>query len=272
MIDVHAHVVFRQFDVDRRAVIERARAAGVRWVEIGTDLAQSRAALLLAEQYPDLVIGATVGVHPSDVGPAADPDGLTQYDWQVISNLLQHQQTVAVGEVGFDFYHAWPGFSAAEQQALQHKTLQQFIQLASERKLPMVFHVRSGQGRDAHAALIDLLSGYPAGERPRGVIHTFSGTAEQAEAYLQLGMFLSFSGVVTFKNAGVIAEVARTMPLAKMLIETDCPFLAPEPYRGQRNEPAYVQLVAESIAARRGVPATELASHTVDNAWRFFSR
>ncbi|HLD25584.1 MAG TPA: TatD family hydrolase [Candidatus Andersenbacteria bacterium] len=256
MIDSHAHVAFRQFDEDREAVIERARAAGVRWVEVGTDLGQSRAALELAKQYPVDVIGATVGIHPSDVAESAD--------WLAIHELLKHELVVAVGEVGLDYYR---GGTYDEQLPV----LEQFVQLATQHQLPMIFHVRSGENADAHADLLSYLQSLPVRQRPRGVIHTFSGTAKQAEQYVGLGMHLSFSGVVTFKNAGEILAVAQTMPLERMLIETDCPFLAPEPHRGARNEPGYVGLVAEQIATGRGVSAQTIAEATEANAWRFFA-
>jgi TatD DNase family protein len=280
MIDSHAHVAFRQFNSDREAVIQRAREAGVRWLEVGTDVAQSRAAIALAEQYPDVVLGATVGVHPSDVGPATDPDGnltaepvggpdgLTDDNWRVISDLLNNDRVVAVGEVGLDFYHAWPGFSAGDQAALQRQTLIRFIDAAHERNLPLIFHVRSGQGLDAHDELIALLTVLPDGMRPRGIIHTFSGNREQAQRYLELGLHLSFSGVVTYKNAVEMGAVAREVPLDRLLIETDCPFLTPDPHRGQRNEPHYVNLVAEKIAALRNLPVDEIAEASTRNAER----
>lgn len=256
MIDAHAHVAFRQFDDDRAAVIARARVAGVRWLEVGTDIVQSRAALALADAYPYDVIGATVGVHPSDVAAGVD--------WLALEQLLTHPRVAAVGEVGLDYYRG-----GTKKQQLP--VLQRFVDLALERKWPMVFHVRSGADADAHADLLDFLQSLPAERCPTGVIHTYSGTAEQAARYLAFGLSLSFSGVVTFKNAEDVAAAARMTPLDRLLIETDCPFLAPAPHRGQRNEPANVCLVAERIAQLKSLPMDDIAAATARNAARLFA-
>ncbi|MBI4022228.1 MAG: TatD family hydrolase [Candidatus Andersenbacteria bacterium] len=257
MIDSHAHVAFAQFDADREAVIERAKQAGVSWVEVGTDVVGSQRAVALAEQYPDAVLGAAVGVHPSDVA------GLVKEDWQALEQLLEGDGVIAVGEVGFDFYR---GGSATVQQPV----LERFVALARAPDRPVIFHVRSSDTADAHAALLSFLQHMPAGERPSGVVHTFSGTPAQAEDYLALGLFLSISGVVTFKNAGAMADVARMVPLDRLLIETDCPFLAPDPHRGQRNEPAYTVLMVRRVAELRRISMDEVQRVTVDNAQRLF--
>lgn len=256
MIDAHAHVTFRQYDEDREAVLARARAAEVRWLEVGTDLVQSRAALALADAYPHDVIGATVGVHPSDVAAGVD--------WLAFEQLLAHPRVAAVGEVGLDYYRGG-------KKKVQLPVLQRFVDLAHERNRPVVFHVRSGVNTDAHADLLDFLQSLSAERRPAGVIHTFSGTAEQATRYLALGFSLSFSGVVTFKNAEDVSAAAKMTPLDRLLIETDCPFLAPAPHRGQRNEPANVRLVAERIAQLKGLPADDIAAVTAGNALRLFA-
>lgn len=161
----------------------------------------------------------------------------------------------------------------------QHIALVRFVELALRVKKPIVFHVRdpvkSRQGRDhgasAHAAMLEFLLSYSDSERPHGVIHTFSGDQEQARQYLELGMYLSFSGVLTFpKKAEVIQKVARTMPLERILIETDCPFLTPQPHRGQRNEPSYVRFVAEKLAELRGVSLAEIDRATEENTKQLF--
>lgn len=256
MIDCHAHVAADEFNSDRAQLWERAKNSGLEgWIEIGTDLEQSRASLALAQQYDN--VWATVGVHPNDIS------NLTEQSWQEIENLLNKEKVVGVGEVGFDFYR---GGSLIEQE----RALRKFIELAQIKKLPIVFHVRDGHDINAHNETIRLLSSYSEDDRPRGVMHTYSGNKEQAKKYLELGMLLSFSGVVTFKNAQETAEIARTMPLKKMLIETDCPYLAPEPYRGKRNEPAYVALVAQKIADLRGVDVKEIDRITTENTKRLF--
>ena len=255
MIDTHAHVAFLQFDEDRDEVIARARMRGVRWVEIGTDLPQSKRALKIAGDYRDDCLGATVGVHPSDVG------NLSEDGWGQLEQLLDDERVIAVGEIGLDF-------SRGGKPEEQLPVLDRFIQLALQRQLPVVFHVRSGENLDAHQELITYLSGLD--KIPRGVIHTFSGTCEQAGSYAELGLYLSFSGVVTFKNAGETAEAAKDAPLAQMLIETDCPYLAPAPYRGKRNEPVYVQYVAEKIAELRRVTVEDIVATTAGNALELF--
>ncbi len=278
MIDSHAHVAFYQFDGDRDSVISRAHEAGVSWIEIGTDLEQSRRALELARQYGgrSSLLGVTIGVHPSDVGQGIN--------WAEIEKLLDEPKVVAIGEVGIDLYHQ-------DNLEEQLEALESFIGLAREKNLPVVFHVRNSnpppppplsrrgdesysldKGRiggvwNAHDEMIKFLQDH---NWNRGVIHTFSGTKAQAEQYLEMGLYLSFSGVVTFKNAGEILEVAKTMPLDKMLIETDCPFLSPEPFRGKRNEPAYVKYVAEKIAEVRGISFDEVARATEENTRKLF--
>lgn len=262
MFDSHAHVLFDSFNEDRDAVITRARQAGLSgWLEIGTDLASSRKAVAFASTQPGVF--ATVGVHPGDIGELAESD------WSEIETLLSKPRVVAVGEVGFDFYRG-----GREQEQLP--VLSRFIQLAIAQDLPVIFHVRdpaageSSHPATAHEAMIKFLQALPASARPRGVMHTYSGNQDQAQIYLELGMFLSFSGVVTFKNAGVTAEVARTVPADRLLIETDSPFLTPEPFRGQRNEPAQVTYVAQKIAQLRGVPVEEIAAATDRNAEKLF--
>ena len=257
MIDSHAHMHFDQFDEDRAAVIARARAAGLLgWIEVGVDVLTSRKAIEIARTEN---VWASVGVHPSDIATIKDGD------WGIIEELLAAPRVVAVGEVGFDFYR---GGTQEDQLPI----LQRFVALAVKRNLPVIFHVRDAtDGPSAHEAMIRFLQALPDNQRPRGVMHTFSGDAAQAQTYLELGMYLSFSGVVTFKKAASMAEVATTMPLDRLLIETDCPFLAPEPLRGQRNEPAYVKYVASKIAELRGVSLEEITAVTTANTKKLFS-
>lgn len=271
MFDSHAHVAFSQFDDDRDNVIQRAWDAGLTgWIEVGTDLEQSKKAIELAEQYDN--IWATVGVHPSDI-PKIFPltKGEQKGVWKKIEGLIQHPKVRAVGEVGLDYYR---GGTKEEQMPV----LKQFIAFAQKRDLPVIFHVRDPvkprRGRDhgasANEDMIKLLKSYSDTDRPRGVMHTFSGTREQAQRYIELGMYLGFSGVVTFKNTGELIEVTKEIPSDRILIETDCPFLAPEPHRGERNEPAHVKYVAQKIAELRGVTEGEVRSVTEKNTRELF--
>ena len=283
MIDSHAHVAFRQFDDDREEVVRRARAVGVRWLEVGTDVQQSRAALSIAAQYPEDVLGATVGVHPSDVSE------LTEESWHELEELLVRSRVVAVGEVGLDYYHTSPDAvglrvisrgGAIEEQKI---ALDRFVRLAVARQLPVVFHVRdpakspdgdrgAGGQVSAHDDLLAYLEGLSSDLRPRGVIHTFSGTRAQAQRYLGFGLYLSFSGVVTYNNAAEICAAAREVPLDRFLIETDCPFLTPAPHRGKRNEPSFVLLVAEKVAQLKQLAVGEVTAAAADNAEHLLRR
>lgn len=256
MIDSHAHVNDSAFDADRAEVYARAQAANVvGWIEVGTTLNESEQAIQLAQQYPSVY--ATVGVHPHHY------DDISDKDWDMLSNFAVSQKVVAIGEVGFDFYR---GGSLEKQQVV----LKRFIDLAQTYKLPIVFHIRNGETIDAHDALIQLLSSYSDTERPRGVIHTYSGTVAQAKQYLDLGLYISFSGVITFKNAGELISVAQYIPSDRMLIETDCPYLTPDPYRGKRNEPAYVYLVAQRLAEIRDMSVEDVMKQTEQNTRALF--
>lgn len=256
MIDSHAHVAVSQFDDDRDEVITRAFEGGVTgWLEVGTDLAQSKLAVEIANKYENVY--ATVGVHPSDIAEFNDEA------WLAIEDLAEKSNVVAIGEVGLDLYRG----GNLEQQK---DVLGRFVEIAVRRDMPMIFHMRSSDDIDVNQVMIEYLVSLPEAERPRGVLHTFSGNMEQAKQYLDMGMYLSFSGVVTFKNATELQAIAREVPLDKILIETDCPFLAPEPHRGQRNEPAYVKYVAEKIAEIREVSIEEVEKVTEENTRLLF--
>lgn len=256
MIDTHAHVNAEEFDDDRDDVMRRAGEGGIgAWIEVGTDIASSRAAIELAKKTPGVY--ASVGVHPDEI---AD---LNEVDWKTLESYALHHTVCAIGEVGFDTFR--DGVIADQEIVLRR-----FIALAQAAHKPMIFHVRSGNGVDAHEELLRVLSSYPKTELPRGAIHTFSGNAVQAEKYIQLGMMISFSGVITFKNAGELAEIAKNIPLSSLLVETDCPFLTPEPHRGKRNEMAYVRHVTEKIADIRGVSFTDVEKATEENAKNLF--
>lgn len=250
LIDSHAHLGLAQFDADRAAVLERARAAGVaRIVEIGYDLATSRAAVALAAQHASIY--AVVGVQPNHV--AALPD-----DWlDQVRFLAQQPKVIAIGEIGLDYY--WNAAPADVQEACFRTQLD----LARNLRLPVVIHSRDARD-DTIRVLRDAAHGLS------GVMHSFSGDWDYARACLDIGFHLSFSGPVTFPKAIDLHDVVRRAPLDRMLIETDSPYLAPHPFRGKRNEPAYVRLIAGRIADLRGMALDDLARVLWRNAEAVF--
>ena len=255
LIDTHTHLDDAKYDGDREAMIARAREAGVEaFITIGCDLATSRAAVALAEQYP--FVYASIGVHPHEVRHIGD-------DWyDEFRRLAQHPKVVAYGEIGLDYHYNY------SPPKLQRERFREQILLARELQLPVVIHTREAQ-EDTIAIMKEENA-----DKAGGVFHCFTGDAWLARDGLDLGFHLSFSGVVTFPNATVLREIARTVPLDRMLIETDCPYLTPAPHRGKRNEPAYVRLVAETIAtvksAEAPVSAEEIGRITTANARRLF--
>ena len=258
LIDTHAHLDFGKFDGDRQDVIERARAAGVAAiVNVGTDLTSSRRAVALAEEYD--CIYAAVGMHPHD---ARKLDGAALAEMR---DLSRHAKVVAVGEMGLDFYRD------LSPRDVQRRAFQAQLAWAAKLGKPVVIH-----DRDAHDEIMDILAGWAASAADGpltgrlGVLHTFSGNLAMAERAIDLGFYISIAGPVTYRNARQLPDIVRALPLDRLLVETDCPFLAPHPYRGKRNEPAYVQLVAERIAELRGLCPEDLAEATTANAQRLF--
>ncbi len=258
-IDTHMHLHTAHFDLDRIAVLERATAAGVAcMIEIGYDLPSSQAALALATRYAPIY--AVVGIQPNYVHQAP-PDWLTQ-----VRALAQHPKVVAIGEIGLDYY--WNHASHAQQEAFFLAQLA----LARDLQLPVVIH-----SRDAQEDTLRVLRAATYGRNERakqagvpGVLHSFSGNWDHARACLDLGFLLSFSGPVTFARAHDLHDVARRTPLECILTETDSPYLSPHPYRGQRNEPARVQLIAERLASLRDMPLPDLAAAVWANAHAVF--
>jgi TatD DNase family protein len=251
-VDSHAHLDFPQFDEDREAVIERAREAGlVAIFNVGTDLASSRAAVALADQYD--FIYAAVGIHPHDARTVT-PDVLGE-----IRALACHPKVIAVGEIGLDYYRD------LSPRPMQRQVFADQLALATELALPVIIH-----SRDAHDdVLATLRNWYPLPPlRSLGILHSYSAGPEHLDQVLDLGFFISISGPVTFPKAHRLREVAAAVPLDRLLVETDCPYLTPEPYRGRRNEPAYVRYVVEAVAHARGVSEQAVAQATADNARR----
>lgn len=282
LIDTHAHLDYPDFAADFDDVLARASEAGVtRIITIGTSIESSRRAVELAEKYPNVY--AVIGVHPSYAEEAED-DVITP-----LRELAKSSRVAAIGETGLD-YHRLPSAEVADERktqvinkALQAETdgaiesgihdgaikgkqaslFQQQLDLAIELKLNVVIHQR-----DAWDDTLELLRDY--GRQVSGVFHCFGGTKEQAEEVIALGHLVSFTGIVTFKNGASVRDVAAGLSLGEFMVETDCPYLAPEPHRGKRCEPAHTRLVAESIAAARGISVEDLARATTGTAEEFF--
>jgi TatD DNase family protein len=248
LVDSHCHLDDRQFDGDREALIERARAAGIKYLlSIGTgngppDL---EAAVRLADSYP--FIFATVGVHPND-SPKVEPD-----TFQNLEKLLRHPKVVAVGEIGLDYHWGVPKDAQAGVFARQ-------LEIAAAARMPVVIHTR-----EAWDDTLEVLRAEWAPTRLPCIMHCFTGNGDQAQECLELGFHLAFGGVTTFPKAFEVREAARLVPAGLLLLETDSPYLAPIPHRGQRNEPSFVAHTAEVIARIREVPLETLAAQTTAN-------
>jgi TatD DNase family protein len=251
MIDSHCHLDSEYFGEDRDLVLARARQAGVGpfiTIGVGRGLDAPREAAALAALEPDIY--ATVGVHPHDAA------SMTEETWTELEALARRPRVVGVGETGLDYYYDH------SPRSVQLGAYRRFVALARAAGLPLVSHIR-----DAHAEAAGLLREEGAGP---GVIHCFSGGVAEARAYLDLGQCLSFSGIVTFKNAGNVREAAAFAPLDRILVETDAPYLAPIPKRGKRNEPAFLAHTLAALAELRGIPVAELDAATSANTRRVF--
>ncbi len=253
MIDSHAHLDDEDFDVDREEVIGGLEAAGIDLVvNIAADLPSSEASVALAKEHPRIY--ATVGVHPHEA---------KTYDDEVearLRELAKEEKVVALGEIGLDFHY---DFSPRD---VQRQVFKRQLALAHELGLPIVIH-----SREADQETFDLIKAHME-EHPedRVLIHCYSGSVELMREYTKRGAYIALGGTTTFKNARVPKEVAKEVPLTKLLLETDSPYLTPVPYRGKRNEPKYVRLVAENIANLRGIDVEELVEHTDANTRAFY--
>ncbi len=252
LIDSHCHIDDARFDADREVMMTRARAAGVEhFVTIGCDLETSRAAVALAQRASVHLLRRS-GVHPHEVK-------LIEEDWyDELRSLARSDRVVAYGEIGLDYHY---DHSPRDVQRIRFR---EQIQLARELKLPIVIHTR-----EAQEDTITILKEEKASELG-GVFHCFSGDAWLAKDALDLGFYLSFSGVVTFQNAVMLREIVKTVPLDRILVETDSPYLTPAPHRGKRNEPAYVRQVAEKIAEIHGIDMEKVEEATTQNTKRLF--
>lgn len=260
-VDSHAHLDGETYDADRDAVVARARDAGLRnilAIGSGTGPGSLDCAVKLAEKYPELY--ATIGIHPHEANLTKDSD------FAEMEQLTRKPRVIAWGEIGLDYF-----YDHSPREVQQRVFIRQ-MELARAAKLPIVIHNRPSQGSDnAWDDFFALVKHHWSSSGNGGVLHCFTGTPAQAKKALDLGFMISFSGNITFPKAQQIRDAAKEVPLERILIETDCPFLAPVPYRGKRNEPAFVKEVARQLGELRGFSAEEIGDLTSQNFYRFFS-
>lgn len=264
--DTHAHLDFDQLNDDLPAVLRAAKDAGIsQIITVGTTLERSRKCVELAEQHDS--IWAAVGVHPSDAEEIAQEYEESEEACSELKELANHKKVVAIGEVGFDFYHDSNPAEASQQTAFTSQA-----EIAREAGLPLIVHSRDAEDfspiyleEHANLALADN-----SARREPGVIHCFTGSQEYAEQVLKLGYLISFTAPVTYAKNAALRDVVKTVPLEKIMLETDAPFLPPADKRGQRNEPAYLIETATTVAELKGVSLEELAEVTTANAQRLF--
>ncbi|GLI51208.1 deoxyribonuclease [Tepidanaerobacter syntrophicus] len=247
-VDVHAHLDDEAFDTDRQEMIKKIEEAGIIVVNAGSDMASSRFSVKLAEEFD--FIYACVGIHPHEA-KKVEKDYLTE-----LEELAKSPKVIAIGEIGLDYY-----YGSSEKDA-QQKVFREQIELAKSLNLPVVVH-----DRDAHKDTADILKNI---KPERGLMHCYSGSLEMAQEFIEMNFYFSFGGVITFKNAKRPKEVAAKLPSDRILLETDCPYMSPEPYRGKRNDPTRIPIIAAQMAALRGVMLEEIERITYSNFNRLF--
>jgi len=250
LFDSHAHLDDNRFDDDRAEVIARAREAGlVGIVNAGACMASSARSIALAEEYD--FIYAAVGIHPHDAKEAKE------CDYDQLAGWTSNAKVVAIGEIGLDYYYD------LSPRDVQQQVFVRQLDVARQCNKPFIIH-----DRDAHGDIMSILKKEAKGLS--GVLHCYSGSWEMAKEILKMGFYISFAGPVTYAKDGKLKEVAANVPLERLLVETDCPYLTPKPYRGRRNEPAYVQFTAEEVASVRGMEFAALAEAATANTKRLF--
>ena len=254
LIDTHAHLDFKDFDKDRDAVIQRALDNDVqKIITIGCNLERSQAAIDIAYQHSNVY--ATIGIHPDDIKELDNSSALEK-----LYKLGQQPKVVALGEIGLEYYH----LDDEKVKKAQIKGFREQLHLAKELDLPVILHCR-----DAYEEMLEVLK---SDKISRGVVHCFLGNKEVARQLLDLGLHISFTGIITFKKkAEDVVRMVNEVPLERLMVETDCPYLAPEPNRGKRNEPAYVRQVAEKIATVKEISLDKVAEVTSKNAVDLFN-
>ncbi len=275
LIDTHSHINFKYFKDDSDAVIQHALSEGVWLVNVGADMKTSRRAIDIANRFQRGVYAA-VGLHPIHIHSVEASD--EEYDFKTrgeayngteYEKLARLEKVVAIGEIGLDYYHL-PIENATQAKRLQKEIFIEQLTLARRLNLPAIIHCR-----DAHDDMLLILSEFRKAHRATlppgyawGVMHCFTASEDLAWKYFNLGLYVSFTGVITFSNQ--YGDLIRKVPLDRIMVETDCPFMAPEPFRGKRNEPALVKLIAQRIAEIKQISLARVAEETTNNALRFF--
>lgn len=250
IFDSHAHYDDKQFDIDREELLASLPESGVGTiVNVSASCESWKRCVEMAAKYPHIY--AAVGTHPDEVG------GLNEETFAELKEWCKKDKVVAIGEIGLDYY--WDN----ETHDVQKKWFIRQLDLAREMNLPVIIH-----SREAAADTMEIMKAHAQGLS--GVIHCYSYAREQAEEYVKMGFYIGIGGVVTFKNAKKLKEVAAAIPLERILLETDCPYLAPVPYRGKRNQSSYIQYVAEEIAQIKGITAEEVIAVTEENARKMY--
>lgn len=253
IFETHAHYEDEQYNDDRENLLREIFSAGIgKIVNVGSTMETSRKSVELAKAYPQIY--AAVGVHPSEI------DCLTQDSFEELKTMAAQEKVVAIGEIGLDYY--WEKDEKVRMQ--QQQVFRQQLELAREVKLPVIIH-----SRDAAADTMAILKDEPKRENP-GIIHCYSYSPEMAEEFIKLGYYIGVGGVVTFKNARVLKQVVQEIPLECIVVETDCPYMAPEPHRGQRNASIYLPYIVDKIAEIKGVSGQEVEKITYENACRLY--
>jgi len=274
LVDTHAHVNFKDFKKDYKDVLKHAHKQGVVVINVGSQISTSQRAVKLAQEFDKTF--AAIGLHPIQLQPMKIKEAgvifksrAEEFDPAAYQQLAREKQVKAIGECGLDYYHL-PNGNQIEAKKKQKQVLQQQIDLANAEDLPMILHCRGSKidYLDAYKDLFkELKNNLP---KKRGVLHCFGANWELAEQFLELGFYLGFTGVITFDQTGKSIELLQKIPEDRILSETDCPYLTPEPFRGQRNEPVYVEYVVKKIAEVRQISFVQAAEITFRNAKTLF--
>ena len=249
IFDSHAHYNDKAFDIDRTELLDSLKASGICGViNCGADLESSKKSHQLSEEYDYMFFAC--GIHPEEV------DNLPEDYLTTLKELTNNKKCVGIGEIGLDYY--W----RQDNKELQKKIFIEQIKLANELSLPVIIH-----SREAHEDTLNILKQY----KPKGVLHCFSGSREIAKEILKLGMYIGFGGALTFKNARKAIEVMEILPLDSLLLETDCPYMAPVPMRGKRNNSSYIPYVAEKIGEIKGINPQEIINIATENTKKLFN-